>query len=196
MENNNEILNINLEELQEAGMEREILNETDPDDEIVEEEVVFNESDDEYDDDDEIVEEEVNFDQKDDAGRIMLPVVESALEEGFQEINEFDRILEAVEDRSNQTHEQLLEYQTSIIRVGKKEKIERLKSRTCFLIAKEKNDPLYIKLKKINATRKILKAQIEKKYMAQANARVRKYLSGRGVEENDIPKKDPNAKAQ
>jgi H2-forming N5,N10-methylenetetrahydromethanopterin dehydrogenase-like enzyme len=68
----------------------------------------------------------------------------------------------------------------TIVKLNKADKLEQLTGQNAVLIAKEKNDPLYQKLHKLNVARMNLKSTIQKKYNAQAKSRAQKILSMAG----------------
>jgi len=67
-------------------------------------------------------------------------------------------------------------YQTSIVKIDKKTKIDRLTKQAAIMIARENNDPMYAKLVKLNQARKIIKEKLAAKYASQAKGRVKKIL--------------------
>jgi hypothetical protein len=67
-------------------------------------------------------------------------------------------------------------YQTSIVKIDKKTKIERLTKQAAIMIARENNDPMYVKLAKLNQARKFIKEKLAAKYASQAKGRVKKIL--------------------
>jgi inorganic pyrophosphatase len=75
----------------------------------------------------------------------------------------------------------------NIVKLDRHAKRNRVISQATKVIAKEVNDPLYAKLKKLNAARMKIKKQIEKKYESKAKQRAQKLMSGMGVKTNDLP---------
>ena len=59
--------------------------------------------------------------------------------------------------------------------------MKRFQSSSALMIAKEKNDPDYFKLKKINAQRLQIITALHKKYNSQAKAKVRNMTSNQSV---------------
>ena len=101
---------------------------------------------------------------------------------------EGDRIIqEAIINAGYEVDESFLS-EVNIVKLDKISKRNRAISQATKIVAKEVNDPMYAKLKKLNAARMKLKKQIEAKYQQKARTRVKQMMSGMGVKANDLPK--------
>jgi len=69
----------------------------------------------------------------------------------------------------------------SIFKLDKNAKKKRFQSLSALMIAKEKNDPDYFKLKKINAQRLQIINALHKKYNSQAKAKVKSMTNNQNV---------------
>jgi hypothetical protein len=68
---------------------------------------------------------------------------------------------------------------TTIVKMTKKKKLNRLTGRASISIAKEKKDPLYERYRRLREKLMILKAKLVKKYKSRAKKVARKMLTSK-----------------
>ena len=96
--------------------------------------------------------------------------------------------IELSDDEAYELMSEGLLSERNIVKYDKQTKRKRLAGQAAILIAKEKNDPLYHKLKKVYKQRKMLKDAIQKKYGTKGALRAKQMMQNNKVlRTKDIP---------
>ena len=124
---------------------------------------------------------DVGSDSDKDAGNGLEPGAEAKNADdgiGLDEETSLRGMAEVLRVLDESATEEQLHEAMNIIRLNKQSKTTNLAHRTALVMARQANDPLYMKYAKFNGIRLSLRELIFKKYGAKAASRARQLLSG------------------